>query len=588
MAYTVLARKYRSQTFDDVIGQDAIAQTLKNAIETDKVHHAYLFTGTRGVGKTTVARILAKSLNCLNSDAPTTKPCCKCDSCTAVNAGEDIDVIEIDGASNTGVDNVRALRENAIYRPARARFKIYIIDEVHMLSTGAFNALLKTLEEPPSHVKFIFATTEPNKVLPTIQSRCQRFDFANISVPVIAEQLQAVLKKEKINADKDLFLPLAKMANGSMRDGLSLLDRLISTGVEPLSAEMLEKYLGCPSSEKVHALIGKMGSADAAGTLDALDDLLGAGLNEAAVVTALIEAMRDLMVVKSAGADSKVLALTAEQQKHATDLAARFDVAGLVYAITAMEKLQWTVKNSDTPRALLEAALLRFALAEHFLNVDELLAQAGGSPAPAHKKKPEPVNRSMGSQPMPAEQSADIETHGQDARAAVRAPQAVIPKPAAPPGSPLFKTEPHPTASLDDPTAEFAQAHGGHGALPDWPGILDLIGSRLGPSMRGLVQCATPHFSNGQLTLRFAPASRMQMEMCRSNGRSSQIEALLAEHFATPVMVKFELAADAAEPQDAPPPHRMTSEMKKELLNHPAVKTVLMELDATVAEITEQ
>ncbi|UCC22915.1 MAG: DNA polymerase III subunit gamma/tau, partial [Planctomycetota bacterium] len=191
--YTVLARKYRSQTFDEVIGQDPISQTLTNAIKTDKVAHAYLFTGTRGIGKTTMARILAKALNCLSVDAPTAKPCCKCDSCVAINIGEDIDVIEIDGASNNSVDEVRRLRENAIYRPARCRFKIYIIDEVHMLSASAFNALLKILEEPPSHVKFIFATTEPNKVIPTVQSRCQRFDFTNISPRLIAEQLKKIL-----------------------------------------------------------------------------------------------------------------------------------------------------------------------------------------------------------------------------------------------------------------------------------------------------------------------------------------------------------------------------------------------------------
>ena len=180
MSYKVLARKYRSQSFDDVIGQGPIAQTLKNAIKTDKVAHGFLFSGTRGVGKTTMARILAKSLNCLAFESPTTEPCCKCDSCTAVNVGEDLDVIEIDGATNNGVDQVRELRQNAIYRPARARFKIYIIDEVHMLSIGAFNALLKILEEPPDHVKFIFATTRPYKVLPTIISRCQRFDFRKI------------------------------------------------------------------------------------------------------------------------------------------------------------------------------------------------------------------------------------------------------------------------------------------------------------------------------------------------------------------------------------------------------------------------
>jgi DNA polymerase-3 subunit gamma/tau len=194
MAYKVLARKYRSQTFEDVIGQEPIAQTLINAIKTDRVAHAYLFTGTRGVGKTTMARILAKALNCLSSAKPTPEPCCKCQSCIAVNAGEDIDVIEIDGATNNGVDQVRELRQNAIYRPARARYKIYIIDEIHMLSVAAFNALLKILEEPPSHVKFIFATTEPNKVIATIQSRCQIFDFRNIGPAVIAGQLKSSSK----------------------------------------------------------------------------------------------------------------------------------------------------------------------------------------------------------------------------------------------------------------------------------------------------------------------------------------------------------------------------------------------------------
>ena len=197
MAYTVLARKYRSQTFDDVVGQDPVSRTLKNAIETGRVAHAYLFSGTRGVGKTTMARILAKALNCLSFKAPTTTPCLTCDSCKAINTGDDIDVIEIDGASNNRVDEIRELRENAIYRPARARYKIYIIDEVHMLTTQAFNALLKTLEEPPEHVKFIFATTEPNKVLATIQSRCQRFDFANISARQIAEQLKTLLKRRR-------------------------------------------------------------------------------------------------------------------------------------------------------------------------------------------------------------------------------------------------------------------------------------------------------------------------------------------------------------------------------------------------------
>jgi DNA polymerase-3 subunit gamma/tau len=387
MAYTVLARKYRSQTFDEVIGQDPIAQTLKNAIKTGRVAHAYLFTGTRGVGKTTMARILAKSLNCLAVDAPTIQPCCKCNSCVAINVGEDIDVIEIDGASNNRVEEIRELRGNVIFRPARARYKIYIIDEVHMLSTSAFNALLKTLEEPPSHVKFIFATTEPNKVLLTIQSRCQRFDFNNISAGKIAEQLKSILRQEKINYEEDLLLPLAKMANGSMRDALSLLDRLISTGAEPLSVSLLEEFLGCPNSEKIWNLIAEIGGSNAAGTLAAAEDLISGGISEVQIVDSLIEYMRDLMVAKAAGAENEILVLTAEQRKRAGELAEKFDVAALIYNITTLEKLRWAIKNSDTARALLEASLLRFALSEHFLNIDQLLSQLQANPSVPVKKK---------------------------------------------------------------------------------------------------------------------------------------------------------------------------------------------------------
>jgi len=402
MSYTVLARKYRSQTFDDVIGQDPIAQTLKNAIKTDRVAHAYLFTGTRGVGKTTMARILAKSLNCLSFDAPATEPCCKCDSCTAINTGDDIDVIEIDGASNNRVDEIRELRENAIYRPARSRFKIYIIDEVHMLTVSAFNALLKTLEEPPSHIKFIFATTEPNKVIATIQSRCQRFDFSNIGPSAIAEQLKSVLEQEKIKYEEDLILPLAKMANGSMRDGLSLLDRLISTGVEPLSVSLLEQYLGCPNSEKIWNLIEQIGNSEAAGTLDAIEDLINTGLGEVQIVDALIDYMRDMMVVKSTGPESRLVILTEQQRKQAVELAEKFDIAALIYNIAALQKLRWAVRNSDSGRALLEASLLRFALSEHFLNVDELLSQLKGGSTP-HKKKVQPtVNNSATREQQPA------------------------------------------------------------------------------------------------------------------------------------------------------------------------------------------
>ena len=547
MAYTVLARKYRSQTFDDVIGQDPIAQTLKNAIKSDRVAHAYLFAGTRGVGKTTMARVLAKALNCLAVDEPTTKPCCKCNSCVAVNIGEDIDVIEIDGASNNRVDEIRELRENVIYRPARSRFKIYIIDEVHMLTISAFNALLKTLEEPPSHIKFIFATTEPNKVILTIQSRCQRFDFSNIGPASIAGQLKFILEQEKIKYEEDLVLPLAKMANGSMRDALSLLDRLISTGIEPLSSRLLEEFLGCPNSEKIWNLIGQIGDSDAAGTLAAIEDLIGTGISEVQVVDSLIDYMRDLMVVKSTGPESKLVILTGQQRKRAGELAEKFDIAGLVYNISTLEKLRWAIKNSDTGRALLEASLLRFALSEHFLNVDELLSQLQAGTSAGIKKK-RPVTDNI--------------------------PIKAIAKPAK--------------SQISEP-ADLSGLTDIHSIQSNWQSLLGVITAKLGPGTVGLLSSAVPaRFENGVLTLEFGASAQMQKRMCESNGRAEQIQALLGEQLSIPVRLKFETAAEQqteAVP-DANQP-KTSSQRRNELVNDPAVKTVLMGLDATITGIEE-
>ena len=542
MAYTVLARKYRSQTFDDVIGQDPIAQTLTNAIKTNRVAHAFLFTGTRGVGKTTMARVLAKALNCLAFDDATTEPCCKCDSCIAINTGDDIDVIEIDGASNNGVEEVRKLRENAIYRPARARYKIYIIDEVHMLSMSAFNALLKILEEPPTHVKFILATTESNKVIATIQSRCQRFDFSNISPRLIAGQLKSILRQEKIKYEDDMVVPLAKMACGSMRDALSLLDRLISTGAEPLTCALLEEFLGCPDSEKIYNLIAEIADSNAAGTLAATEQLLSTGLSEVQIVDSLVDCMRDLMVAKSTGAETELLILTAQQRDRVCELAQNFDIAALVYNITALEKLRWAVKNSDNARALLEALVLRFALSEHFLNVDALLERLqAASSGPLKKKRQAEVNSETGNGGQRGEIRDSLPLND----------------------LPSIKNK--------------------------WQSIYEIIAVKLGNGIASLLKFAVPTaFDNGLLVLTFPASARVSKEMCESNGRIEQIESFLNEHCRVPVKVRLEIGADGPQQTESGAERpNISSEMRNQIANDPAVKMVLTEFGATITGIEE-
>jgi DNA polymerase-3 subunit gamma/tau len=351
MSYTVLARRYRSTTFDEVIGQEHVAQTLKKAIASDRIAHAYLFTGTRGVGKTSMARILAKALNCQKYDAPTPTPCNVCDSCQRIAKGDDMDVIEIDAASHTGVDNVRDLIENAQYRPSRSRFKVYIIDEVHMLSKAAFNALLKTMEEPPGHVKFILATTEVEKVLPTILSRCQRYDFRNIPTREIAGHLKDICKQEKIAADEDALLLVAKAGAGSMRDALSLLDRLLSIGEKKLTADLIEHLLGLPKSQQLFDLAQAIGDGDVKSALTRATAMINAGQSVDSLIAALIEHLRNLLILRTCGGDSELVEVPGMPLKDLVAQSERFDPAALVQDVAILEELRRHERQSQAGRA---------------------------------------------------------------------------------------------------------------------------------------------------------------------------------------------------------------------------------------------
>jgi DNA polymerase-3 subunit gamma/tau len=394
MAYTVLARRYRSNTFDDVVGQNHVAQTLKKAITTGRIAHAYLFTGTRGVGKTSMARIMAKALNCLASDGPTPTPCLKCASCIAIARGDDIDVIEIDAASNTQVEKTRdVIIDNAQFRPARSRFKIYIIDEVHMLSKASFNALLKTMEEPPEHVKFILATTEIEKVLPTILSRCQRYDFRNIPTREIADHLRSICKDEKIQADEDALMLVAKAGAGSMRDSLSLLDRLLSIGEKKLTVESIEQLLGLPRSQAIFDLAQAMGEGRVKDVLGMSDRLISEGLSVDGLLVSLIDHLRNLLILRTCGADSALVEVAALSLADLNKQAGQFDAVVLSQDITILEDLRRQLRQSSAGRALLDATLVRLALAEQFTSIADLLNHVDGQPAaaPVQKKKLEPA-----------------------------------------------------------------------------------------------------------------------------------------------------------------------------------------------------
>lgn len=368
MSYTVLARRYRSRSFDEVVGQEPIARTLKAAIEGNRVAHAYLFCGTRGVGKTSMARIFANALNNPKDDDAVMQ---------AILQGRDTDVIEIDGASNNSVEGARDLIANSVYRPMRGPYKVYIIDEVHMLSTAAFNALLKTMEEPPEHVKFILCTTEAHKVPPTIQSRCQRFDFRNISTGAIAEHLAAVVKKEKLSADAELVHAVARLGNGSMRDALSLMDRLMASGEKKLTTKLLEELLGLPDREVMGHLIDALAEADAKAALEHADALLEKGTSVDQVIEALLGRLRDLMVLCACGEKTELVDLSDQARSAEAARAKNFDAAGVVHMIALCENVQRAAKSSPMPRALFDALVVRLAMTEKLADVTAVIARQG-------------------------------------------------------------------------------------------------------------------------------------------------------------------------------------------------------------------
>jgi DNA polymerase III subunit gamma/tau len=521
VSYLVLARKYRPQRFDDLIGQEHVARTLTNAIALGRVHHAFLFTGARGIGKTSAARILAKALCC--AKGPTANPCGECAICQSIASGQSVDVLEIDGASNTGVDDVRTLREGVRYVPAEARLKVYIIDEVHMLSTSAFNALLKTLEEPPPHVVFIFATTEVHKIPATILSRCQRYDFKLLATATLAEHLGKILQNEKIPAEADAVRLLAREAAGSVRDALSLMDQVLAyVGNDTITRTKVAEVLGVADRSLLFHLAEAALDRDVGKALRGLGQAVDRGVDLVQLSRSFLGLLHDLEIAALVpNAAAELLDATEEEIAEAKRLSARAP-RGLVTSM--FERWARAVEDaarSQTPRLIIEMALVDLCFAEPLLPLGDLLDRL----TKLEGRLSSGVPASPGSAPRP----------GQRPKLSV-VPDAPAPLPPAPSASRSAAASPSagsaPKEVTPSPETDIASL---------WRRVCESFGHR--PSIAAALDHAeVSSWEGGQVTLVFDQKFALD-QTAKSKG---EIEKILSNLCGSPTRIALQVGATGA------------------------------------------
>ena len=587
--YVVVARRYRPQDFQQLVGQPQVSQALGTAIHTNRVGHAYLFTGARGVGKTSTARIFAKALNCVKG--PTTEPCGECDICQGIAAGADVDVLEIDGASNRGIDEIRQLRSNVNVRPSRARYKIYIIDEVHMLTTPAFNALLKTLEEPPEHVKFIFCTTEADKIPITVLSRCQRFDFAPLQSQAIIDRLQHICTNEGVTAELPALQILARRANGSMRDSQSLLEQLLSFSGKQLTAADVHKLLGTAQSGRLAAIAGALAARDAATALGLLDVAIREGVDAGQLTEQLLGYIRDAMAAHLGC--SPDLFLTTEAGD-ADDLKQIGDALGLETLLAAAQILDQSLvrmKQSTQTRTLVELALVRIARLEHLQALPALIAQLqSGAPlaAPPVSTYSPPVARAATASSAPI--ATNLQPTGQSSnQSQPAAAEASAPKLPPPPTDQKNTPEAEELAEPAPSAPENVGSWTPQEASAAWQQVIERIEDLTGDYARKAESIATS--GPNRLVACYRKAYTHFKDQLERPERRQLLEKLLQEVVGRPIRVEFEIVPDApqtaaAAPKPAPTAARRRQRIK-EVERNLLVQQAIAVFDAEILDVID-
>ena len=557
MSYVVFARKYRPQTFEAVISQEQVTRTLRNALKNNRVASGYLFCGPRGTGKTTVARLLAKALNCVNG--PTENPCGECSSCREITSGSSLDVLEIDAASNTGVDDVRQLRENVRYMPASGRKRVFIIDEVHRLSGSAFDALLKTLEEPPEHVMFVMATTEPLKVPETIHSRTQRFDFRRVSVDDLTAHLRDIAAREKLTFEDQALRLLARKADGSVRDALSLLDQIAAFAGGKITERDVVTALGLVDRQYLFNFIEAVAAGDRRQVLILVKGLFDSGVEVTDFVVELLEHLRSLMILKSDVAAAQVLELGAEETEQYRKQAEYFEVGDILRLLKITGDLYGDLKSGMDRRLLLETAAVKMAELESTVRFEDILACLSGQQA-------NPGQTTEAPSVPPAKPSASRDFFKNGPSTPGPASNSAAERGGAAPGARVMLNMPQLAAG--------------------WEGFLTLLrkDSPMLASQLGMAELRS--IKDNLIELFFPPSGEASYELTRKPDNLNLIIRVLREHYRTNLRVELKFERGAAETKQADRTGRQNKVDPKELLERsPRLKSLVERVNGEVVGV---